>query len=498
MKVFSSAQLKNWDAVSIREQNISSETLMERAANACYHWLLNNSFTNGPISIFCGKGNNGGDGLALARILLENKIPVTIYILELGKAGSDDFQLNLQKLHQITTDIHFIQSDVFIPMLEEKDLVIDALFGAGLNKPLDGVALKLVEYLNNNAGLIISIDIPTGLYSDKSTKGNTAIKATHTLSFQQAKLAFLFAENDAFVGKFHLLDIGLSEHFEETETAAYEITDASIIKSIIKTRNKFSHKGTYGHASLLAGSYGMMGAAVLAAKGCMYSGAGKLTCYIPACGYDILQVSLPEAMCKIVGEKYLADTVPGTMYDAIGIGPGIGIEQETDSVLRQLFLSDVKTLLADADALNLMAADEQLLSLLPKGSVITPHPREFEKLFGVSPNEFERLELARQKASTLKIYIVLKGHYTAVITPLGKVYFNPTGNAGMAKAGMGDILSGTITGLLAQQYLLPEAALLGVYLHGLAGDIAASKYSQQAMQASNLLECIADAWRSLL
>ena len=495
MKIFSASQIKNWDAYSIREQHITADAMMERAAASCYHWLINNHFTQKPILVFCGKGNNGSDGLALARMLAQSNIPVTVYILEPGKPGSDDFQVNLQRLQQLTGNIHFIQSEHFFPLIEKDHLVIDALFGTGLNKPLDNIALQLVEYLNHSHVPIISIDLPSGLFPDKSTAGSATIHALHTLSFQSIKLAFLMPENNLSVGEFHILDIGLSRQYEEEESAVHEIMDPGIIRALIKPRNKFSHKGSFGHAALVTGSYGMMGAAVLAAKGCMQTGTGKLTCYIPSCGYDIMQLSVPEAMCKVAGEKVIESIGNITGYDAIGIGPGIGLQNEFSLLLKEIFQAANKPLVLDADALNTLAADKKLLVQIPEGSVITPHPKEFERMFGMVENDFERLQLAADKASQLKIYIVLKGHYTAVITPHGKIYFNNTGNAGMAKAGMGDILTGMITGLLSQQYPLPEAAMLAVYLHGLAGDIAASKYSQQAMQASHLLNCIGDAWK---
>ena len=495
MKIFSAAQLKDWDAYSIREQQISSEALMERAADACYRWLTNNGLIRQPVQVFCGKGNNGGDGLALARMLLQNNIPVTIYILELGQPGSNDFQINLQRLHNIAGNIHFIQDENSVPPIMKNNLVIDALFGSGLNKPLEGTAAQLVEHINNSGAMVIAIDIPTGLYSDKSTKGYSTVHASHTLSFQNVKLAFLMPENNPFVGEFHLLNIGLSKNYEDEKATVYEIIDLPLIKSIYKPRNKFSHKGSFGHAALIAGSYGMIGAAILAARACMNSGTGKLTCYIPSCGYEIMQISLPEAMCKISGEKNITTIEQLNTYDAIGIGPGMGMENETARSLKNILSSNKKPLVLDADALNMIAADRTLLSLIPEGSVITPHPKEFERMFGTASNDFERLELALQKAAALNIYIVLKGHYTAIVTPRGKVYFNSTGNAGMAKAGMGDVLTGMITGLLAQHYPLPEAAILAVYLHGLSADIASSKYSQQSMQATDLINCISKAWK---
>jgi hydroxyethylthiazole kinase-like uncharacterized protein yjeF len=497
MKIFSSEQIKRWDNYTIKEENTNAAFLMERAAAACCQWLLDNGFTEQTFLVFCGKGNNGGDGLALARMLIQNNIKAIVYILEHGKTGSPDFQSNLQKLHLLTTDIHFIQSEHFFPVIEKDQLIIDALFGTGLNKPLDGIAFQLVDHLNKSGASIISIDIPSGLFSDKSTKGFMAVRAMHTLSFQSIKFAFLFPENDPFVGTFHILNIGLSREFEQAEPAVYEMTDKEIIQAIIKPRNKFSHKGNFGHAALIAGSYGMMGAVLLAAKGCLQTGAGKLTCYIPSCGVDILQSSLPEAMCKVSGDKYITGTIDISAYDIAGIGPGIGLHKGTAAMIKNIFQSGYKQLVLDADALNIVSKDKNLMGTIPQGAVITPHQKEFERMFGTASNDFERIHMAIKKATDLNIYIVLKGRYTAIITPMGKVYFNNTGNAGMAKGGMGDVLTGMMTGLIVQHYPLPEAAMIAVYLHGMAGDIAATKYTQQAMQASDLVTCIADAWKSL-
>jgi NAD(P)H-hydrate epimerase len=354
----------------------------------------------------------------------------------------------------------------------------------------------MVIHLNKSGVPIISIDMPSGLFADKSSKGLPCITATHTLSLQAYKAAFLFAENSLFIGNLHVLPIGLSEHFEQTEPAAFEMLDRSIIGSIYRHRPPFSHKGHFGHAALLVGSLGMMGAAVLAAKACLQAGTGKLTAFIPSCGYSILQSTVPEAMCRITGENHLSNPDIHDAFTAIGIGPGIGTDAETWAVLKKV-CSQKKPLLIDADGLNLLAMEKNRLGQIPAGSVITPHPKEFERLFGKTPDDAEQLKLAIQKAAALNIYIVLKGHHTAIITPLGKVYFNDTGNAGMAKGGMGDVLTGLITGLMAQHYSLPEAAMLGVYLHGLAGDIAAEKYSPEAMQASDLLQCIGDAWKTI-
>lgn len=498
MKIFSASQLKKWDAVTIAAQKISSTQLMERAATACYNWLVQNDHFQKHFHIFCGKGNNGGDGLALASLLLENKQNVTIYILELGQQGSNDFQYYLQKLHKLTTSIHFIQSPDYFPEVKENEIIIDALMGTGLNKPLENIAKQLAEFINSSGAQIISIDSPTGLFPDKSTKGFTAVNANHTLSFQQYKLSFLLAENEKHCGEEHMLNIGLDTGFAETEESIYEMPGEEIIKSIIKPRSKFSNKGNYGHASIIAGSYGMMGAAVLAAKGCCSAGAGKLTCYTPACGYEVMQLAVPEAMCIAKGEHSVSTLNGIGHFDSIGAGPGLGNNESTRELLESIFREFKKPLLLDADALNCIASNKKLLGDIPAGSVITPHPKEFEQLFGKTLDDFKQLDMAMEAAREYNIYIVLKGHYTFTCTPFGKGYFNSTGNSGMAKGGTGDVLAGMITGLMAQQYPLPEAAILGVYLHGLAGDIAADKFSPHAMKASDLIRCIPGAWKKLI
>ncbi len=498
MKILSAPQQQQWDAYTLAEQGIRSIELMERSAYVCFRWLIDNNFTKQPVHLFCGKGNNGGDGLALARMLLENNVPVTVHILETGKAGTADFQENLQKLHLINANIFFIQTEDFFPGIKKDDLVIDALFGSGLNKPLTGTAESLVQYINQSGATIISIDIPGGMFADKSSRGFITVHATHTLCFQQMKPAFLFPENEMRTGQVHILPIGLSSQFENTVSPPYELVEKDIIRLLLQPRRSFAHKGNFGHAALVAGSFGMLGAVVLAARACLRTGTGKLTCHIPTVGHGIVQAAVPEAMCQSAGEQFISTPYGFDLYDSIGIGPGLGTHTETIQWLQSLLHAVQKPLVLDADALNIIAGSAGMINELPAGSVITPHPKEFERLFGAAANDFERLEMAIKQASALNIYIVLKGHYTAIITPRNKVYFNSTGNAGMAKAGMGDVLTGIITGLMTQHYPLPEAAILGTYLHGLAGDLAAEKYSQQAMQAGDLLDCMGEAWNLLL
>jgi len=342
----------------------------------------------------------------------------------------------------------------------------------------------------------MSIDIPSGLSADQSSKGNIAVKANDTLSFQCYKPAFLVAENSLYTGNVHILDIGLHPDFYNSLITQNELTDGTIARSIYKPRNNFSHKGNFGHALLVAGSYGKMGAAVLSAKACLKSGSGLLTVHIPKSGYDILQTSLPEAMVMTDFNSSFLTKIEDDLlkYDAIGIGPGIGTASETKTLAHELFHSYRKPVVIDADALNIISSQKDLLKLIPPGSVLTPHPKEFERLFGPSKNDFERIQLASEKAKELNCIIILKGHHSFIASPDTKGFFNNTGNAGMATAGSGDVLTGILTGLIAQNYSSIEAAILGVYIHGLAGDYAAGEESMEAMIAGDIINNLGNAF----
>lgn len=497
MKIFSATQIKEWDNYTITHEPVSSIELMERAAKASYEWLMENEFSNSAFKIFCGKGNNGGDGLAIARMLIENKSSVSVYILESGRLGTGDFQNNLTRLHLLTGDIHFIQSEEHFPKINTGEIIIDALFGTGLNKPPEEMASMLIHHINKSGAIVIAIDVPSGLYADKSSKENIVIKADYTLSFQQYKLALLMTENERFFGKIILLDINLHQEFYQQHDAQYELIDIDLIKAIYKPKNPFNNKGDFGHACMLAGSYGMMGAAVLAARACLKSGVGKLTSIVCKKGYDIMQISVPEAMCKVCGDTYIEDFKDYQNFDALGIGPGIGMHQSHKELLQILFQNFKAAMVIDADGLNIISENKTLLSALPHNSIITPHPKEFDRLFGKSNNDFERMDLALAKSQEYKIYIVLKGHHTLITTPYKRAYFNSTGNAGMAKGGSGDVLTGILTGFVTQGYLSLEACLLGVYLHGMAGDIAAEKFSEEAMIAGDIIDSLGEAFKLL-
>ena len=500
MKILSAAEIREWDQYTIQHEPILSIDLMERAALACVNWITKEYSEVTSFGIFCGKGNNGGDGLAIARMLLERNYPVSIYILEFGHLGTGDFQTNLARLHKLPrADIHFIQTEENIHPIPKDQVIVDALFGSGLNRALEGITANLVEHLNESGCDIISIDVPSGLFTDRSSGGAPCIQARHTLSFQCYKPAFLFAENGEAIGDVHLLDIGLHPGYYQQLSGQFEWVDAGTIRSIYKPRNRFAHKGNFGHALLVAGSYGKMGAAVLAARACLRSGAGLLTCHVPRCGYDILQVAVPEAMLLTDFNSSFNTKIEDDLskYESIGIGPGIGTASETKMMLRDILDTYRNPVILDADALNIIAAQKDLLKLIPAGSVLTPHPKEFERLFGESSNDFDRVLLALQKAKELNCIIVLKGHHSFIVTGDGKGFFNSTGNAGMATAGSGDVLSGILTGLLAQGYSSIEAAILGVYIHGLAGDIALTGSSEEALIAGDMILSLGAAFSDI-
>ena len=435
--------------------------------------------------------------MALARLLAAYQCKTSVYLLESGKTGTADFQANLERLREYNTEIHHIQSPEFFPDINPDDIIVDAIIGTGLTKSLEGITAALVGHINSCNARVISIDLPAGMFADKSSRGNTIIIANHTLTFQNYKLAFLLPENEDYCGDVQVLDIGLDKSFEEKEEAEFEISGLDMIRDQYKPRKKFSHKGSFGHALVIAGSKGMMGAAVLCARACLRSGVGKITCLVPGCGYTIMQVAVPEAMCLVSGEEYLLPHSLTWQYNTIGIGPGIGLHLSHAGLLKMVFGTKIPHILIDADALNTLSGQKELKAMIPEGSILTPHPKEFENLFGAVVNDVERLRMALLKSKEFGIYIVLKGHYSFISTPGGKGYFNNTGNPGMATAGSGDVLSGIITGLLAQGYNPLQACLMGTWLHGTAGDLAAENLSQEAMTAGDIVEYLPGAFKQL-
>ncbi len=499
-KLFSAAQIRAADMYTIQHEPIASLALMERAAAACFDWIQNKSFKQLNIHVFCGTGNNGGDGLALARLLLEGGYAVGVHVARYSDKCSEDFRANEQQLKEIPTiQVMDLREGGVFPVIHQDDLVIDALFGTGLSKPVSGLAADIIKHLNNSKATIISIDIASGLFADKHTDpSNAIIEPTYTLSFQFPKLAFLFAENEKYTGEFEVLDIGLHKQFIWNEPAQHYFLTKHFVKGLIRPRKKFSHKGTFGHALLIAGSYGKIGAAVLSTKALLRSGAGLLTVNVPGCGYGILQSSVPEAMVVTdKNEKYLTQNNVSDSYSAVGIGPGIGTEKETQAIVKNILGTYSKPMVLDADALNCISLNKEFLSLIPGNSILTPHLKEFERLTQKTTDDFDRNRLQIEFSKTHSVYVVLKGAHSCISTPDGHCYFNSTGNPGMAKGGSGDVLTGIITGLLAQGYSSADAAIIGVYVHGFAGDKIRAEKGETGMMAADLIEALPEAFMLL-
>lgn len=502
MKIFPTSSIKQLDAYTIEHEPISSIDLMERAAQALMKAITERwTDKNTPFVIFAGPGNNGGDALALTRLLSVNGYRPEVYLFNPQGRLSEDCQINLDRLKKTENMyLHEISTQFAPPALSADHVVIDGLFGSGLNKPLSGGFAAVVKYINASPAQVIAIDIPSGLMGEDNSYNILAhvIQADLTLSMQLPKLAFLFAENVPYVGKWQLLDIGLSpEAIEQTDTD-YALTENDDILPMLKPRAQFAHKGQFGHALLIAGSQGMAGASILAAKACLRSGVGLLTVHVPFCNNTIIQTAVPEAMTELdYSETCFSEYIDTDDYQAIAIGPGLGRRTETTDAVLQQIESCQTPMVIDADALNILGEHREYLNRLPQGSILTPHPKELERLVGTCRNSYERLDKARQLAHTAQAHIVLKGAYSAIITPEGKCWFNPTGNPGMATGGSGDVLTGILLALLAQGYNTTTAARLGVYIHGLAGDLFRKRQGMTGMIAGDLIQSLPAAWRVL-
>jgi hydroxyethylthiazole kinase-like uncharacterized protein yjeF len=497
MKILSVDQIRAADAYTIANEPIASHDLMERAGKRCFEKIIDLFPNEQCFTIFCGTGNNGGDGLVIARLLQIAGKDVSVNIIRFSPNESDDFTVNFQRLIELNVTFQDITE---VGDLKLQDgVIIDALLGIGVTRKASGLLAETIAVVNSCKSPIIAIDFPSGIFGAKNTNDNlrVAIKAKITLTFQVPKLPFFLPENYENIGDWYLLDIGLHPDFIDNQSTDYEMIDRGIINGLIQKRTPFNHKGTFGHALLIGGSHGKVGAIVLSAEACLRSGAGLLTVFAPSCGYEILQECIPEAMVLTSeGQNELSGEIPSLKYSAIGVGPGIGTLPTTQLFVDALLKGSDKPLLLDADALNIIAQNSWL-DRIPKGSVLTPHPKEFERLFSQTESSEERIELLRIKAMALKLVILLKGRYTAIATPDGKVFFNTTGNPGMGTAGSGDVLTGIITGLIAQGYSPVDASILGVHLHGLAGDLATNELGAEAVIASDIISHIGPAYKIL-
>ncbi len=502
MKLFTTKQIGEIDKFTIENEPVADIDLMERAAMQMTNWLVQRFSTEHKMLFFAGPGNNGGDALAIARQLAGLGYQCAVFLLDLGKNLKGSPAINWQRLEeQGKVQLAKIQHIGDFPGIQPSDILIDGLFGSGLSRPLERLPAEIVHKINALRNTVVAVDIPSGLMGEDNSQNipENIVRATFTLTLQFPKICFFFSENERFTGKWEVLPIGLHpEGIEQTPSDIFMV-EKDDVKEMVPQRSKFAHKGTFGHALLVAGGYGKMGASVLSSRACLRSGVGLLTSHVPKLGYSIIQTAVPEAMTSIDDHDLIFTGFPDLApFSAIGAGPGIGLKNNTKKALHKLINESRAPMVLDADALNILSENKDWLTQLPQNTILTPHPGEFRRLAGETANSWERIRVQRQLARDLKVIVVLKGAYTSVALPGGELFFNPTGNPGMGTAGSGDALTGIILGLLAQRIPPQHAAVAGVFLHGLAGDLAAREKSENALVAGDIIDFMGKAFSEIV
>lgn len=500
MKIFSKEQIYEGDALTSKKQNITSTELMERAGIQIFNWLhVRMQGAQVPIHVFCGIGNNGGDGLVVARHLITHGYNVKTYIVNCSDKRSKDFLINYDLIKQTTKkwpDMLSCEAD--FPEIDKDDIIVDAIFGIGLNRPTNDWVKSLFVHFKNSKAFTLSVDIPSGVYTDELPEDeNAVVWANYTLSFQSPKLIFFLPDTSKFSIQWEVLDIGIDREFlYVTETEA-DLIGKNEVLPIYKPREKFAHKGDFGHSLIIGGSYGKIGSVLLASKATLSIGAGLVTAYIPKCGYQIVQTAFPEAMVITDESEELISNISFDIEPkVIGLGIGMGTETKTVSALETFLKSNKIPLVIDADGLNIISKKKTLLKLIPEQSILTPHPKELERLIGKWKDDFDKLKKAKAFSKKYKVILVIKGANTITVFN-DRYYVNTTGNPGMATAGVGDVLTGVITGLLSQGYDALGATIFGVYLHGRAADIAIEDLGYQSLIASHIIEALGEAYIDL-
>ncbi|MEO9473967.1 MAG: NAD(P)H-hydrate dehydratase [Cyclobacteriaceae bacterium] len=495
--ILTAEQVRSADKHTIENEPILSIDLMERASQAFVNRFVELVSKNRRVKIFCGTGNNGGDGLAVARLLSGKGFSVHVYVIGNLNQCSLDFSKNLERLNSSDRFIH-IEDEKDFPLIDDRDVLIDAIFGSGLSRPVRGLHGFLIQHLNHAAAKIISVDIASGLFSNTANEDGDIIHPWATIAFQTPKLVFFQPKLAPYVGSWFVEDIGLDQTFIASMEVKFYLTEASDARKILKSRGRFTHKGDAGRLLLVSGSKGKMGAAVLAGRAAMRSGTGLLTAHVPACGADIMTISVPEAMTSIdQNEATISHVDLSFQPDAIGMGPGLGTSPSAVDMMKKLLRDWGNPFILDADAINILAEHRELLDLIPAQSILTPHPGEFKRLVGEWKDDYEKLSLLQSFCQRHQVNVVLKGAFSAICDSSGTVYFNPTGNAGMATAGSGDVLTGVVSSLLAQGYEPADALKLGVFVHGLAGDLAKKKVGEHGMIASDIIDHLPIAFLQL-
>lgn len=499
MKFFNTPIIKAIDAYTIENEPVASIDLMERAARALADAILER-YAGRSFAVFAGPGNNGGDGLAVARMLHDAGCGVSVWLINPKGKLSPDCAVNLERLQGTGVPVVQVADSFSMPTINSDSIIIDALFGSGLDRPVvAGVFADVIRGIDACTNDVVAVDMPSGLLGGENEPSlQLIVFATLTLTLQFPKLSQLFAENEMFVGGVQILDIGLSQRAIDETPSPFFYTCKDEILPLVRPRAKHAHKGNFGRALLVAGSKGMAGASVLAARAALRCGVGLLTVHVPAANNAIVQIAVPEAMTSIDSNGCcFSDNIDTERYTAVAVGPGLGQSKESEAALLHLIDNCKAPMVLDADALNILARNPAYMQRLPQGSIITPHVGEFARLFGATESSYVRLQAAQAYSMTFGVTIVLKGAHTVVVTQLGTMHFNSTGNPGMATAGCGDVLTGCILSLLARGLTAPDAARLAVYIHGLAGDIAAGDKGEVALVAGDIVDSLPRAWRSL-
>lgn len=499
MKIFSLNQLRQADKYTMERQNVSSEQLMERAGKVAFEWIQNQlGDSKVRIHVFCGVGNNGGDGLVIARYLLEYGYTVSVYVVNFSDHRSEDFLTNFDRIKNDKVWPHLIAENNDLPEILANEIVIDAIFGVGLNRPPSSWVSKLIQHINKSMAFVLSIDIPSGLFVEKKTVGDAVIQSHYTLSFQFPKLVFTLPDTGNYSRYWQVLNIGLDSQYIEQQKPLALFVDKFEALQRYRPRDKFSHKGTFGHALIIGGSYGKIGAILMCSEASLHAGAGLVSVFTPQCGYQIIQSSFPEAM--VITDSH-HDHIQHIHFDmdptVIGVGPGMGMHNRTVEAFSNFVKQNNTPLVIDADALNILAQHQELLGYLKGRAILTPHPKELERLIGTWNDDFEKLKKMKDFSKEHQVVLLVKGAHTITVFE-DQMFVNSTGNPGMATGGSGDVLTGLICGLIAQGYSLIDAAVLGVYIHGKAGDLAVLRSGVEALTATDIIDFTGDAFLDLI
>ncbi len=499
MKLFTTEEIRAIDRRTIEQEGVPSLELIERVAEGVADEISSRWRSNKPTMVFAGPGNNGADALGAARLLFERGFRPEVFLFNIGgdKLSTDCAASRDRMLAEVPDIIfHEVKDRFSMPKITTNHLVIDGLFGSGLREELQGGFKSLVQYINDENATVVSIDLPSGMFGDWNPQivNRNTIHATLTLAIQFPRISFFIPDNAELIGEWKIIDIGLSEKAIATSPANFCLVEQRDVHRRLRHRKEFASKADFGSGILYAGSYGMMGAAILAARGALRAGVGKLTVNSPKCGYQIMQSSVPEALFRHNrGEINIIDIHPERDFSAIAVGPGIGTNELTVKAVKDFLASINQPVILDADALNCIAIKPSILNTIPVLSILTPHAGEFDRLFGPQPSAEARLRKAIEMAKYYNILIILKGRYTAIVRPDGKVYFNSSGCPAMATAGSGDVLTGVLLSMLAQGYPAELASLIAVCVHGLAGEMAAAEQGEYGVTAGDIASYIGKA-----